>query len=75
MYDPNAELLVLADSSSYGMGAVLLQRRDETDWKPVAYASGALSDTEQRYAQFEKEALATTWAYEIFLEFLVGKEF
>ena len=57
------------------MGAVLLQRRNEKDWKPVAYASRALSNTEQWYAQIGKEALATTWACERFAEFLIGKDF
>ena len=57
------------------MGAVLLQRRNEKDWKPVAYASRALSNTEQRHAQIEKEALATTRACERFAEFLLGKDF
>ncbi len=75
LYDPKAETLVSADSSSYGMGAVLLQRKTDTDWKPVAYASRALSNTEQRYAQIEKEALASTWACERFAEFLIGKSF
>ena len=75
LYDPNAETLVSADSSSYGMGAVLLQRRDNAEWRPVAYASRALSSTEQRYAQIEKEALASTWACERFAEFLIGKNF
>ena len=40
--------------------------------KTVFYASRSLSSTEQRYAQMEKEALALTWAYEQFADFLVG---
>ncbi|KAI3369247.1 hypothetical protein L3Q82_007795 [Scortum barcoo] len=75
LYDPNAETLVSADSLSYSMSAILLQRRDNAEWKPVAYASRSLTCTEQRYAQIEKEALASTWACERFSEFLIGKSF
>ena len=34
-----------------------------------------MTSTEQRYAQIEKEALATTWACEKFADFVLGKEF
>ena len=54
LYDPMADTLLSADASSYGLGAVLLQRVDTTTtWKPVAYASRSMSDTEHRYAQIE----------------------
>ena len=33
-----------------------------------------MSDTERRYAQIEKEALALTWACEKFSEYVLGKE-
>lgn len=36
----------------------------------MAYSSGALSSTEQQYAQIEKHPLASTWSYERFTEFL-----
>lgn len=72
LYDPNADTKVSADASSHGLGAVLLQKVEEV-WKPVAYASRSMSDTEKRYAQIEKEALATTWACEKFSMFILGK--
>ena len=44
-------------------------------WRPVAFASRSLSDTERRYAQIEKEALAMTWACEKFTDYLLGRKF
>ena len=34
-----------------------------------------MTSTEQRYAQIEKEALATTWACEKFADYILGKDF
>ena len=72
LYDPEKEAKISADASSYGLGAVLLQLHD-TGWRPVAFASRALSQAESRYAQIEKEALALTWACERFSEYVLGK--
>ena len=72
-YDVTADTKVCADASSYGVGAVLLQKQGEL-WKPVAFASRSLSGTEQRYTQIEKEALALTWACERFSEYIIRKE-
>ena len=74
LYNPEAETKVSADASSYGLGAVLLQQNDG-NWKPVAYASRSLSDTERRYAQIEKEALASTWVCEKFCNYILGNPF
>jgi len=75
MYDLRKEIIVSADVSSYGLGAVLLQVQSDVNYRPVAYASRALSNTEKQYAQIEKESLALTWACEHFNDYLTGTTF
>ena len=76
LYSLQIETKISADSSSYGLGAVLTQRQSaNSTWKQVAYASRALTETENRYAQVEKEALACTWAAEKFSDYLLGEHF
>lgn len=75
LFDPNRETVVSADVSSFGLGAVLLQKQQTGDFKPVAYISRSMTPTEQRYAQIEKEALAFTWACERLADYLIGLKF
>ena len=75
LYDPSLETAISADASSFGLGAVLLQREPEQEWRPVAYISRAMTLTETRYAQIEKEALALTWSCERFADYVVGLKF
>ena len=72
LYDVSTNLKVSADASLYGLGAVLLQQNNSC-WQPVAFTSRVMSDTERRYAQVEKEALAMTWACEKFSSYILGK--
>ena len=55
-----------------GLGVVLLQKQKEGNLKPVFYASRSMTDTERRYAQVEREALAVTWACEKFADYITG---
>jgi len=50
-------------------------QKSDSQWKPVAYASRSMTETEKRYAQIEKEALATTWACEKFSTYILGMRF
>ena len=74
-YSPDRETLVSADASSYGLSSVILQKQPDNMWKPVAYASRALTLAEQKYAQIEKEALAVMWSCERFNDYLLGTTF
>ena len=67
-YDPAKELVIQCDASKSGLGATLLQED-----RPVAYASRALTQTEQRYAQIEKEALAIVFSLERFHQYTFGR--
>ena len=53
----------------------MVQKQPEGVWKPVVFISRALLSTEQRYAQIEKEAQATTWACKRRADYLVSKTF
>ena len=74
-YDPNRPTVIAADACMNGLGAVLLQKQLDGTSRPVCYASRSLSETEQRYAVIEKEALAATWACEKLREFVTGLDF
>ena len=67
-YDHKQPLTLQADSSKDGLGACLLQDR-----RPVCYASRALTDTEKRYAQIEKELLAIVFSAKRFHQYVYGR--
>ncbi len=60
--------ILSADASQHGLGAVCLQRG-----RPVAFASRALTPTESRYAQIEKEMLALVFATKKCHDFIYGR--
>ena len=72
IFDSQKPTTVSEDSSSFGLGSVLLQEQDDKTLRPVAYACRSLTTTEKRYAQIEKEALALAWACERFQDFILG---
>ena len=71
-YDTLARTKISADTSAYGLGAVLLQQH-QYKWRLVAFASCALNETEIHCTQIEEAALALTWALERFSKYVLGK--
>ncbi|XP_033107108.1 uncharacterized protein LOC117109006 [Anneissia japonica] len=68
-YDVNEEVTIQCDASEHGLGATLLQ-----GGQPVYFASQALTMTERKYAQIEKECLAIVFACERFDQFIYGRD-
>lgn len=66
-YNLQEEVTLQCDASQFGLGAALLQ-----NGQPVAYASRALTDTETRYAQIEKELLTIVFACKRFEPYVYG---
>ena len=67
-YDPDKELTIQVDSSKDGIGAALIQ-----EGRPIEYASRALTQTERKWAQIEKETLAVVYSLERFDQYTYGR--
>ena len=67
-YNPEEELTIQCDASEKGLGAAVLQKG-----QPVAFVSCALTDTDSRYAQIEKELLAVVFALDKFEQYAYGR--
>ena len=67
-YDVSKPVTIQCDASKSGLGAAQLQ-----DGRPVAYSSRVMTQTEQNYAQIEKELLAIVYACEKFDQYIFGK--
>ena len=75
-FDITKETAILVDASPVGLSAILSQRKHgSSNSQIIAYASRSLSQTEQRYSQTEKEALAIVWGIEYFHFYIYGAPF
>lgn len=68
-FDPKKAVTLSVDSSSTGLGAVLL-----CDSNPVAYASRSLTPSQVNYSQIEKEMLAIAFGCTRFHQYIFSKK-
>jgi len=75
IYDPKATTELHCDASSYGYGAILLQKQTDDKFHPIFYYSHRTTDTESRYHSYELEMLAIVNAIKRFHVYLLGIHF
>ena len=73
-YD-DAIFIVTTDASDIGMGAIL-SLQQQSDERPVAFASKAFNAAEKNYSATEKECKAVVWALDTqFRTYVLGRHF
>lgn len=72
-FDPQKDLIVTADASPYGLGAVLSHKVEDKAEQPIMFASRTLAPAEKNYSQIEKEALAIIFTVTKFHQYLHGR--
>jgi len=70
--DLDKEFRVEADASNYATEGVLSMKCSNEKWRPVAFISKSLSDTERNYEIHDKEMLAIVRCLEAWRHFLEG---
>lgn len=74
-FDCQRDIEIHTDASDKGLGAILIQRDEDGNERPVVFLSRSLQANEKSYATVEKEALAVVWALDKLYCYIYGKRF
>jgi len=66
------EFKIEANTSNYATGGILSMKCSDNLWRPVAFISKSLSDTERNYKIYDKEILVVVRCLETWRHFLEG---
>jgi len=73
--DIDKKMKMEVDASDYAMGGVLLMECEDVLWRPVAFLSKSLNETERNYEIHDKEMLVIVRELEVWRHLLEGVQF
>ena len=71
---PKRKMRLETDASRYTIGGVLSQQQENNLWKPVAYLSKAINETEWNYEIYDRELLAIMEGLKQWRQYLIGSD-
>lgn len=74
-FDPKLPLILACDASPVGVGCVISHIMPDGTERPIQYASKTLSEVQQKYSQFDREAYAVFYGVRKFHQYLFGRKF
>lgn len=73
-FDVKDKTYLYTDASPHALGAVLVQKNNQDEYRIISFASKTLTKTERKYPQTQREALAVVWSTEHYYYYLLGNE-
>jgi len=77
-YSPHAPLVIAADASSYGVGAILchiFKEGNQSVERPIMFASRTLSQAERSHSQLDREVLGIMFSIKKFNHYILSLKF
>ena len=74
-FDPLLPVGIFCDASSVGIGTMLFHRFQDGSKRPIANVSKILTESQRKYSQIQKEALAIVFALRKFHQYIYARNF
>ena len=71
---PKWRMRLETNASGYTIGGVLSQQQEDSSWKPIAYLSKAMNETERNYKIYDQELLAIMEELKQWRQYLIGND-